>query len=765
LLLVFLWNACSLTKTVPDGSYLLRKVHKPDIQASKAEIKKLPNLELASRYRTNQKIVGLTRFHLRIYNLGTSIKDSSINNKALRRFLRKMGEQPVLFDSSYAESACRSLQQLLFNKGYYHAEVSYTVEYKKKKNAYFTYHIKPGPQYLTYYYSFTCNDSLVAELIQNEWNKSLLKGGKRLEFDLLTQERERVFNLLRNNGYYLFKKDYIEFSIDTSQVQNNATVKLMVNAPQESEKHTAFTIDSIKVEILSPYHRRIMTPSVVNNKYVYTHNYPVSANVIESKIPFDKGDKYSQQAQELSYRRLSELGVFQNVDIQFRLSSTDSNALDMLVYLVPGNLQSLTAEPQLISSDLNNQLSNLGNYRNYGVAGVFTYSHKNFLRGAERLDLSLTLRAETQWRARSTNDAFFTNFQTGINSTLYIPSSRLWRRVADKYRFNTVKSVVSSSFIYESNKDFNRNIVPLSYSYQFFKDKSMWQFTPLEVFYSNSRIDPAFLDNINPQLLSFVKRLFANNLITSTGLRWNYTHFKAGNAKDYVMWRVNAIEVGGNLHRGLRRTFDNEKIEDTTYTVLGVTYFQFVKSEVDLRVSKYLDVNNSLAFRFNAGVGVPYGNDDILPFDKRFFIGGTNSMRGWRPRSLGPGSFVDTSSATRIDRSGDLLIQTSLEYRFKFIGPLELAVFLDAGNVWNVVENEGTNPGELFRWNRFYKEVAVNTGLGFRFDFDFFLFRLDWGIQLRDPSLLGQGTWVGDDFFKPGGLKRSLLSVGIGYPF
>lgn len=722
-------------------------------------------MAISTKYRSNQKIIGVTRFHLRVYNLGTSIKDSSLNQKGIRKFLRKIGEAPVLFDSSYAEGACRSIQQLLFNKGYYHAEVTYTVSYKKKRTRNFTYHIKPGPLYQTYQYSYSCSDSVVSEIIAKEWNKSILKGGRRLEFDHLTQERERIYNQLRNNGFYQFKKEYLDFSIDTSQDAHTAKVKLMVSAPNESVLHTRFKIDTINIEILSPYHKRDFNALVVDDKYIYTNNYPVSANVIESKVPFSKGDFYTQFAQELSYRRLSELGVFQNVDLQFKVSPHDSSLLHVFIYLVPGSLQSITAEPQLISSDLNNQLSNTGNYRNYGIAGVFTYSHKNFLKGAERLDLSLTLRAETQWRSRAINDRFFTNFQTGISSTLYIPSSRLWRTMADKYRFNTVKSVVSSSFIYESNQDFNRNIVPVSYSYQFIRDKTLWQFTPLEVFYSNSRIEPAFLDNINPQLLSFVKRLFANNLITSSGLRWNYTHFKAGNAKDYIMWRINAIEVGGNIHRAIRRIGDSEKLSDTTYSVLGVTYFQFVKSEVDLRISKYLDVNNSIAFRLNTGVGVPYGNDDILPFDKRFFIGGTNSMRGWRPRSLGPGSFLDTSSATRIDRSGDLIIQASIEYRFKFIGPLELAVFLDGGNVWNVVNNEGTQDSEMFKFNRFYKEIALNTGLGFRFDFDFFLFRLDWGIQLKDPALLGQNTWVGADFFKPGGLKRSLLSVGIGYPF
>jgi len=757
-------SGCSLTKTVPEGKHLFMKV-KYDLHDVKRQKQNLPEYKELNNYKPNRKILGLTRFHLRMYNLGFSTKDSSLNNRKVRKFLRDAGEVPVLFDSSHADKAANNIRQFLFNAGYYDVSVYYTVKYKKKKVKYVMYHIAPQEYYRVQYYKLDCKDTALKNLIKSNQSNSLFIGGRRLEFETVNQERERVVTLIRSNGYFDFKKDYLDFELDTSHDNHTVDIKLIVNLPSDKNVLLKYKVENITVQINSPFHQPFSYFVEYDSVRYYTNHFPFSPKVLQNNLLIKRGGIYNQSELTQTYRRLNELGVFSSVEIETTKSKSDSLNLNTSITVTPGNLQSFTVEPQLISSDLSNQIANLGNYRNYGVAGVVTYSHKNIFRGAERLDVSYTLRAETQFRTNDKIDRFFTNFQTGVTANLFMPSSYLWQSLIERKKLNSVRSVLSLSYIYENNLDFKRNLMPLSFSYQFLKDRNVWMFTPIEISYSNSLIVPGFLDKISPQNLDYVKRLFANNLITSSGLRYSHSKFKSNNAKDYVIWRANLIEFGGNIHRILRRSMDTEKATDTTYDFLGVNYFQFVKSEIDLRIGKYLDMNNALAFRFNIGAGIPYGNDDILPFDKRFFIGGSNSLRGWRPRTLGPGSFLDTTAGTRIDRSGDLIIQGSVEYRFKFIRPLELGVFLDAGNVWTLVKNSGTTTSELFDYRRFLGEMALNTGIGFRFDFNFFIFRLDWGIQLKDPGVAKNKGWVAKELFKPKGINYTVLNAGVGYPF
>lgn len=751
---------------MPDGEYLLMK-NKVKTEGSKEEKKDLPAFTDQIRQKPNRKTLGSVRLYLRLYNAATNTKDSTKNTTFIRRNLRRIGEPPVLFDSSYAERSSKNITQFLFNHGYYHANTTYEVRYGRKKRVKrVTYTVTPGGYYMMpKEYEVVCDDSLISQILkQNQYN-SFLKKQKRVEFTSIALERDRLFNLLRERGYYAFKKDYIDFELDTIHQTKHAIIKLIIDPQREPIANRVFKISSLQVFVNTTTFNKTHQFEIIDSTRYFLSDFSINTQILHKHILLKPHNLYSQKDIDLTYNKLGELGIFDNIEIKFDYNKTDSLLLEAEIILKPGFQKSFTIEPQLISSDLNNQIANVGNYRNYGLANVFTYSNKNLFKGAERLDLSWTTRAETQFRADEQLDRFFTNFQTGLTATLLLPASRMWRGFAARNKINTVRSLITLSYIYENNLDFNRNIIPVAYSYQFIRKNSTFFLTPLEVFYSRSRIEEGFLDKISPRNIEFVKRLFSSNLITSTGLRWNYTAFKKNNPKEYVMFRTNILEVGGNLHRLGRRIMDTNPSQDTTYNFLGVTYFQFIKSEIDFRRSKVINPNSSYAYRGNIGVGVPYGNEDLLPFDKRFFIGGSNSLRGWRPRTLGPGSFRDTAAGTRIDRSGELIIQGSIEYRFKFISPLELGLFMDAGNVWNIVRSEGTVDAEIFKFNRFWNDLALNTGIGFRFDFNFFLFRLDWGIQLRDPEIIANNGWVARQIFKEGWLSNTVLGIGIGYPF
>lgn len=763
IVLVIAFSSCGITKTVPKGERLLIK-NKIEIENPK-EIKKiLPEIEEQIRHKPNRKIFGVMRFHLRVYNLATSTKDSTKNNKRVRKFLRKVGDPPVIFDSSYAERSAKNIQQFLFNKGYFFAEVHYTNSLNKSKKTKVTYFINPGKAFQVSDYKIICPDTSLEKIIWSEISNSFIKRKSILNFEQMEKERNRIDLDFKERGFYLFKKEYIDFEIDTSHNTHSAKVSLNILSPEEKGKaFLPYTLDSIQVRIFSVYYPMTTTQKWIENIQYIQNDFPLNPKHIHERIMVKTNRLYNQKEVDETYRRLGELGIFDNIELLF--IPQKNQKLNLVITLTPGHMQSYTAEPQLISSDLNNQIANAGNYRNYGLAGVVTYTHKNIFKGAEKLDISLSLRAESQFRNDQQTGRLFNNFQTGITANLFLPNSRLLKKLNLSESKSSIKTLISLSYFYENNLDFNRNLLPLTYSYQIFRGKSNWVITPTEIFFSKSRIEPAFLDKISQENIEFVKRLFSSNLITSSGLRWNYTNYKKNNLKDYVVWRTNILELGGNIHRLGRQLIDTEKQGDTSYQFLNVSYFQYIKSEIDFRYGKYIDPNNSIAFRFNIGAGLPFGNENILPFDKRFFIGGSNSLRGWRPRTIGPGSYRDTAAGTRIDRSGEFIIQTSFEYRFNFIKPLELALFVDAGNIWNLTTNDFHADEEVFKWNRFLGQSAINSGIGFRFDFEFFLFRLDWGIQLKDPEIIQNNGWVASQIGKTGWLNNTVLNLGIGYPF
>jgi hypothetical protein len=289
----------------------------------------------------------------------------------------------------------------------------------------------------------------------------------------------------------------------------------------------------------------------------------------------------------------------------------------------------------------------------------------------------------------------------------------------------------------------------------------------LELSFNRNRLDPSFLPRLPALDQDFVKRVFTDQFISAAKLGLIYANNRTKPGETYLFTRA-GLETSGNLHRWVR-SLSKGFVADSSYSLLGVNYFQYAKLEGEVRLRQTIDELNTIAFRANVGLVLPYGNSRDVPYDKRYFIGGSNSLRAWRPRRLGPGTTPDTS-LTLIDRSGEFLFETNFEYRFTILPKfLESALFLDVGNIWNLKragqpQTTGTlNPAT---WGQ---ELAMNTGIGFRFDFKFFLFRLDWGLPLRDPAkpegqrwLLNKENFLGFNNYL---VKETALAIGIGYPF
>lgn len=766
-------TACKTTKLVPEGQHLLIKNKlKTTDSGNNLFNKVLSKLDddkaLYIKHRPNKNIIVLGRFHLALYNLGSSKKHPEKNeSKRLRRLLRSYGEAPVILDTAEIAKSEQNLENYLFSKGYFNCGVSHKVKYLKKK-AIVTYFVDPAQPYPIGKVNIAADDAVIDAFLNEQMKASLLQTGNIFDVDLIIRERNRISAVLRDNGYYDFTKDYIDFELDTAGRQHMVNINISVANKSETERFIPKTIHVVTVRFENDSETHVRSNVLRHdNINFYLNGFPVKPHVIAKNITIKSGDLFRTSEVENTYAKLSEFSIFKFIDIAYQPSIEDSlSGLDAVITLKTNYRQSFTIEPQGIVSQLNRiQNINLGN--SYGVANSLIWTHRNLFRSAELFEISANTRIETQlFRDTIRNSIRYFNpaYQQSLNLSLSIPSSSFLKPLEQWKYVKSIKTNFNLSFLFEKNPDYLRRILPLTYQFQIHTNRSTWFLNVLEMSFSKNTLN---IDISNRADSAFIQRLFSNNLVTATGLNFLFTDRNTTRSKTHFYIRTNLIEFGGNLHRLLRRAVDKTRQADTSYQLLKVNYYQYAKSEIDARCSTLIDENQSTVLRFNLGLTYPYGNQLVVPFDKLFFIGGANSLRAWRPRTVGPGAYAESSKNFRIDRAGNVILQSNAEYRFDiFNNKLEGAIFMDAGNVWLIRDVNNTDPLKLFKIKTFLSEVAVNTGVGLRFDFQFFLFRLDWGMQVKNPEKpIGQ-TWVIREFARNNYFtKYSILNFGIGYPF
>ena len=365
---------------------------------------------------------------------------------------------------------------------------------------------------------------------------------------------------------------------------------------------------------------------------------------------------------------------------------------------------------------------------------------------------------------------FFTGLQQGLVATLTVPNFKFFDKLDAERKYEKKNTVFSLSYQFESNPNFTRSSLPASVSLQFIKPNFSWYYTPVEISFNRNIIDPVFFPQLPLLDQDFVRRVFTDQIITASKLGFVYSNNQNKPGESSIFARM-GFETSGNVHRWYRQLTEKNFVSDSSYKLFGVNYFQYAKIEAEFRFKQNIDVLNSVAFRVNAGLAIPFGNSSIVPYDKRYFIGGSNSLRAWQPRRLGPGN-TPTSSQSLLDKSGEILLETNIEYRFTIIKKfIESAIFLDAGNIWNLNKLSVINPDNgILNKETFVSEIALNTGIGLRFDLSIFLFRIDWGIPLRDPSKGVNQRWVVSENITNGTfgdflVNQTAIAIGIGYPF
>jgi outer membrane protein assembly factor BamA len=770
LLFITLVQACGVKKTVPINRYLLKKnsvvVPKKTVNASelKAQILHNPN----KRVLFNKLPVFLWA-----YSLGTSFKHPELNDSiAWRNKLRnKLGEPPTLLDTAMASVSAENISNHLFNLGYFDNRVSYIVTYGKHK-AEVDYIVNPGKPYRLNSFFREPADIALKPLIDTLVSENqAYRLWWPVNLNALNEAKDKLATELRDRGYYDASPDLFHYEIDTLADKKEGAVFLKLNNPYNQTKFQRYKFGPTYLNIIcSDIYLENRWPQTYTSKgkNFQLNHYPIKGNILDQVVSIDSGNWFSQSVTNQTYVGLVEMGLFSYVDLH--------QEVDTIHHLIITKIEAKAIpriytqiEPQALYSPQGSSGTNFQtqSQRSFGLAGIVSLNNRNALGNGESLKISSVTSYEAIFKRGENNNIRY-GLQQGFNARLSLPNFSLLDKIKVKNSYQRKNTVFSLSYQFENNPNFKRSSLPASISLQYTRPNLSWYYTPVELSFNRNEISPAFLPTLPKLDQDFVKRVFTDQIITAAKFGGLYTNNKNKPGQTNFFGRL-GFETSGNLHRLARYLFQNNYNPDSSYQFLGVNYFQYAKIESEIRVKRTIDELNSIAFRANFGMAIPYWNSSVIPYDKRYFIGGSNSLRGWRPRGIGPGN-TPKSSGSIIDRSGELLIEANVEYRFTLVKNfIESAIFLDAGNIWNLSKEGSANGYGVIQKETFLTEVACNTGIGFRFDLSLFLFRVDLGLPIRDPSKDFDKRWVmsknSSTNFSNYMRTESAICIGIGYPF
>ncbi len=775
-LLLFL-SSCGVKRCIPEGRLLLKQNSITLVETESVPFR--PNrdeLQAQILHRPNKRVLfNKLPIYLWFYALGYDAKDTSkISQSAFRsRLVNQMGEEPMLVDKSLAQLSANNIRNYLFNKGFFDAEVGYSIEVHGHKGA-VRYHVYSGLPYRINSVFKNTADSGMATLVDS-LTKSMNTFRLWWPSDLnrFKTAREELTSQLRDLGYYGLQPSVFHYDIDTLFAKKEAQITLYMDGQADGEPYQVWKFGSVYMDIQCP-DDYALNPLYHEWAHLGAHHYKMNHYalkpfVLRKVILIDSGQRYSQTRINQTYRGLVDMGLFSYVE--FRLEpDSQQHVLNVRIQTQALPRIRWMVEPQMLYSPQGSSGTNFtsSTQRSFGLAGIMSFNNLNAMGNGEQLRLSALTSFEAIFKRNDLGN-FAYGLQQGFSASMTVPSFRLLDKMDAKNQYERKNTVFNLSYQTESNPNFLRTSLPASFSLQFIRPNFSWYYTPLEFSYNQNELDPAFLPQLSTLDQEFVRRVFNDQLITAAKVGMVYSNNQDKPGQSYFFSRL-GLETSGNMHRLGRYLFEPNYNPDSSYQFFGVNYFQYAKLGAEIRVRHHIDELNTIAVRLNSGLALPYWNSDVVPYDKRYFIGGSNSLRAWQPRRLGPGATPE-SVGSLIDRSGELLLEASIEYRFGVIKNfLESALFLDAGNIWNLSVAGVSNPDYgVFNRNTFLSEVALNTGIGFRFDVEIFMFRVDWGIPIRDPSKPLDQRWVMKQIPSTGlanwTFKETAVAIGIGYPF
>ncbi len=770
LFLVLALSSCTATRFIPENKALLKK-NVVVIQDAKPANFVKSDLEYLIPQKPNRSFFG-NRVGLWFHYFS----ERRQRNWLWRWVYQNSGEGPIYVDEAQNHNIAFQLSRYTYNKGYFNSTVEPKVVLHKNRLATVVYEVNLKQPYTVDSIRQTIADTNLLRYLDVGSQASLIRKNNVYDAYLLDTERDRITNLLRNDGYYDFTKEYIQFEVDTNLNRHALSLNMVVRNPLNRNGKTApfhkryfirditvfpahdpFTPATGPADTLFYERKNPATSQSSKLNFVFYGKMGIRASTFNPVLQIYEDEPFSMNKLRQTYKGLTNLKIFRASNISYDTiplhgmpETIDSNFLHCRIYLQRNKTNGYSVE-----------LEGTNNGGDLGIRGGLVFSNKNLFKGSEIFRLRFNGGVEAQQVHEldvqgQSRPAFFNTFETGIDASIYFPRFLSPIRLRQFAREYLPKTNVSVGFNKQRRQYYDRAILKTSFGYDWMTNSNEQHlFSPVNL--SSVKVSPSeeFQNFLDKQTNRRFKDQYSNHLILSLMYSYIYNSQNVDKLKDFIYYRLNAESSGGLVSLFNHTSLVNQS--DEYYTVLGIRYAQYLRLDQDLRYYRVLSHEHRLVYRAMIGVGYSYGNSVQMPFEKSYFAGGSNGMRGWQLRHLGPGSYSDSVD---IERIGDIQLEMNLEYRFPVISYLKGALFMDAGNIWTLHDQAYFKNG-TFGFNTFYKEIALDAGLGFRFDFSFFIFRLDAAIPLRDPAFPEYERWR----FNKLQLKQLVWNFGIGYPF
>lgn len=748
LLLTLLFGSCRIGKYLDDGESMLIGNKVDVVMADGTNVGKEISSATSKKYSyirqsPNKKILGVARIPVGIYTLSNPQKDNWWH-----RVLRSVGEAPVAYSPYEAEKSASQLQQLMKSKGCFDSRVYFDTLRLSRRRIQIQYTIEASRRYQIVSVTHSAQTPAVDSLLQANLKDCLVRSGDYYDQDAIVAERSRIVTLIRNNGYYDATEQLVHFYVDTTISDSLLTIDIEVQNPH---------VDTAVVP-LERY--RINRITVDSNA--------VGEGVVLRALRFMPGDRYNYTRVSSSYNTLLNLRTFNYVDISLTESAESRQGNRLLDAAV--HLRNTTQQKISLSLELSNASpvgrSGSGNFitsGNLGIETVLNYQHKNIFGGAEALQV------ETNWLGEMPKNIFrngsdgvrdvFTAFEFGTKVSLDLPlflapysnRIRLTRTLP-----HTLFSVGGN---YQYRSYFERVVFNTSFGYSWStRARSSHQLFPVELAYVRIKdIDWSYFSGLVSGVMgSRIAYQFSDHLIMDARYDFTYSTQRFGSRDNFSFLHASA-ELAGNIF-SLLAHLNNRTNDYGEYLVWNVPYSQYLRFSTEGKYYYYHGGRNTLVMRAIVGIGIPYGNSVMLPYEKGFFGGGPTTLRAWQIRRLGPGSYHPAVSGD-MDRVGDIMLVANVEERFPVVGPFEGAFFVDMGNVWTARATEAY-PDGAFQWDDFYRELALGAGLGLRLKISILTLRLDFAVPAYDPTYTSS-RWRLTKL----GWDNVVTNFGIDYPF
>lgn len=689
-------TGCSVQKYVPEGDYLLSNV---EIKSDSKDM----DIEMLRQYvrqKANSRWFSLFKVPLRTYSLAGRDTTKWINRK-----LRNIGEKPVIYDSVQAQLSCRDLVTAMRNMGYMNASVVMKRKCKGRKMK-LEYNLLPGEPFLIGDVNYDIEDPVVEEMLglkdSTNWG---LHRGMHFTVSNLNNERKRIAGLLHNSGFYKFNADFIRFTADSTHNAREVDVVLHLLRYRKDNKadetlHPRYYIGSVRY-----------TGTVEES----TH---LRKKVLDDNTIIEEGWPYSAKALQRTYYNFARLGALGYTNISFTERS-DTTLLDCVIHTSRRKLNSLSFQPEGTNTA-----------GNLGAAASVTWTNRNVFRGSEQLSVELRAAYEAITGLEGYQNHNYT--ELGLETRLEFPRF-LAPFLSWSFRRNSLaRSELSVSFDMQNRPEFHRRVFSAAWRYK-------WNDTRHHAAYHLDLLDLNYI--YMPWISPTFKREYLDNVGNRNAiLKYNYEDMFVARIGFGVSYNngIRALranfETSGNLLDAVSGLVGSRRNDSGQHTLFNIAYAQYAKFDIDYSRMYRFDKHNVLVLHASLGIAYPYGNSKVLPFEKRYFSGGANSVRGWNVRGLGPGKFKGTDgSIDFINQTGDMKLDMNAEYRTFLFWKIDGAVFIDAGNIWTL-RDYAELPGGKFSFKDFYKQMAVAYGAGLRLNLGYFIMRFDFGMKAVNPA-------------------------------